>query len=127
MKTKRTRALPHNRKTEMAVDFSDRLIETRLYGKRVHGQTGLEGRVMKLGDGSKVTMHKMPECLERAELRTEYSSLLSEWLALKDAVTMTGRSDPQYADRVEEAKAARAKLKAQEALLNEHVASNGCW
>jgi hypothetical protein len=39
------------------------------------------------GDGSKVTMHKMPECLESAELRTEYSSLLSEWLA---PVTLIG-------------------------------------
>jgi hypothetical protein len=77
---------------------------------------------MKLGDGSKVTMHRTPECSERAELATEYSSLLADWLALKDAVTMTGKGDPHYAERVKEAKAARAKLKAQKARVNEHVA-----
>jgi hypothetical protein len=82
---------------------------------------------MKLGDGSKVTMHNTPECLERAELRTEYSSRLSDWLALEDEVTMTGKGHPQYAQRVKEAKSARARLRAQEALLNEHTSSHGCW
>lgn len=81
---------------------------------------------MKLGDGRKVTIHRTPECSERAELATEYSSLLADWLALKDAVTMTGKVDPQYADKVNEVKAARAKLKAQEARVNEHVAAHGC-
>jgi hypothetical protein len=52
---------------------------------------------------------------------------LADWLALKDAVTMTGKGDPQYAERAKEAKAARAKLKAQEARVNEHVASHECW
>jgi hypothetical protein len=81
---------------------------------------------MKLGDGSKVTMHRTPECSERAELATEYSSLLADWLASKDAVTMTGKGDP-HAERVKEAKAARAKLKAQKARVNEQVASHECW
>jgi hypothetical protein len=83
--------------------------------------------MMKLGDGSKVTMHKTPECSERAEMATEYSSLLADWLALKDAVTMTGNGDPQYAEKVKEANASRAKLEAQEARVNEHVRQHGCW
>jgi hypothetical protein len=82
---------------------------------------------MKLGDGTKVTMHMTPECLERAELHTEYSSLLSDWLSLKDAVTMTGKDHTLYAERVKEEQSARAKLDAQEARLNEHTASHGCW
>jgi hypothetical protein len=32
---------------------------------------------MKLGDGSKVTTHRTPECSERAELATECASLLA--------------------------------------------------
>jgi hypothetical protein len=83
--------------------------------------------MMKLGDGSKVTMRRRPECSERAELETEYSSLLADWLALKDAVTMTGKDDPQYAEKVKEAKASRAKLKAQEARKTEHVRQHECW
>jgi hypothetical protein len=82
---------------------------------------------MKLGDGSKITMHKAPECLERAELHTESSSLLSDWLALKDVVTMTDKGDPQFAERAKEERAAHAKLTAQESRMNEHVASHGCW
>jgi hypothetical protein len=82
---------------------------------------------MKLGDGSKVTKHRTPECSEHAEAATAYSSLLADWLVLKDAVTMTCKGDPLYAERVKEAKAARAKLKAQEVRVNQHVASHGCW
>jgi hypothetical protein len=48
-----------------------REVPEKLYGNKVHGQTGLEGTMMKLGDGTKVTMHRTPKCLERAELHTE--------------------------------------------------------
>jgi hypothetical protein len=77
--------------------------------------------MMKLGDGSKVKMHGTPECSERAELATECSSLLADWLALKDAVAMTSKADPQYAEKVKAVKAAHGKLKAQRARVNEHV------
>lgn len=52
---------------------------------------------------------------------------MADWLALKDAVTMTGKDDPQYAEKVKEAKASRAKLKAQEARKTEHVRQHECW
>jgi hypothetical protein len=53
--------------------------------------------MMKLGDGSRCKMHSTPECSERAELATECSSLLADWLALKDAITMTTKGDPRKA------------------------------
>ena len=82
---------------------------------------------MKLGDGRKVAMHKTPECREHAELHTEYSSLLSDWLALNDEVKMTGTDDPLYAAKLKETRIAHGRLRAKEEALAQHTADHGCW
>ena len=57
---------------------------------------------MKLGDGRKVAMRNPPACAERAELHTQASQLLSEWLALKDEAVMIRSNHRAYAAKLEE-------------------------
>jgi hypothetical protein len=82
---------------------------------------------MKLGDGRKVTMHKTPACAERSRFQTETSRLLAEWLRSMDEVKMTRKSDPSYARKVEEMKDAKAKFKAADSHLQQHLIAHRCW
>lgn len=81
---------------------------------------------MKLSDGRKVAMHKVPECEPRSRLHSETSKLLADWLLCKDEVKLIRKNDPQYAARVEEMKSARTKFKAAANKFPQHTLSHGC-
>ena len=60
-------------------------------------------------------------------ISNENIPLLAEWLTSMDEVKMTSKSDPSYARKVEEMKDAKAKLKAANSHLKEHLRTHGCW
>ena len=82
---------------------------------------------MKLGDGRKVRDATHPACAERAELHTEASQLLSEWLTLKDEAVMIRSNHRAYAAKLEEVNRAHKGFKAAEARLGQHTQDHGCW
>jgi hypothetical protein len=97
------------------------------YGEKGWAARWKGGVSMKLGDGRKVTMLKIPPCAERNRLHAEASELWAECLACRDEVRVTPRNDPSYARKVKEMKDAQKKYEAAESRRSQHTHTHGCW